>query len=270
MNDAQHAPGWKHPSTWVARLPRARPIAAAIGGLGLALLIVGGLVSPAASPSDPNITLAVASAPLHSTTLSSTATNSTATHPTVEHPAAIAHSKAAKKFTLRNYHGRSGIKVKATLRKHGLKVTVRAAGGGSLPKSLAGWVVVSEKPAAGTAVRKGTRVILTLRLKQAPSPTPTPTVAPSSPAAVPVAPAPAPAPPAPAPRAPAPRAPAPAPAPPAPAPPAPAPAPATGTVNPGGFCSPSDVGHAGVASNGHTYVCGAKGADASGHYHWNS
>ena len=32
----------------------------------------------------------------------------------------------------------------------------------------------------------------------------------------------------------------------------------------------ADVGKSGVAANGRTYVCGAKGADANGHDHWNA
>lgn len=88
--------------------------------------------------------------------------------------------------------------------------------------------------------------------------TPTPvTVAPpaSSPAPVPK-PAPKPAP-----------APAPKPAPkPAPAPPPKAVSP----IIPGAFCANADRGKTGIAANGKAYVCGGKGADANGHYHWNS
>ncbi|MFM9918850.1 DUF1524 domain-containing protein [Lacisediminihabitans sp. H27-G8] len=75
-----------------------------------------------------------------------------------------------------------------------------------------------------------------------------------------VAPAPAPVVVAPAPAAPAPAAPKPA----APAPAAPA------LVSPGAFCPDAAVGQSGVAANGKTYTCGSKGADAKGHYHWNS
>ncbi|TPW78194.1 hypothetical protein FJ657_03610 [Schumannella soli] len=55
----------------------------------------------------------------------------------------------------------------------------------------------------------------------------------------------------------------------APAPAAPAPpASSGGTVNPGGYCG--NVGATGVAANGKTYTCGAKGPDANGKYHWNA
>ena len=94
--------------------------------------------------------------------------------------------------------------------------------------------------------------------------TPAPVVAPP----VVAAPAPAPAPVAAAPK-PAPKPAAPAPAP-APAAPAPAPAPAPAGVTPGAFCPDALVGQSGVAANGRTYVCGGKGADANGHYHWNA
>jgi len=83
--------------------------------------------------------------------------------------------------------------------------------------------------------------------------TPAPVVAPP----VVAAPAPAPAPVAAAPK------------PAAPAPAAPAPAPAPAAVTPGAFCPDALVGQPGVAANGRTYVCGGKGPDANGHYHWN-
>lgn len=102
------------------------------------------------------------------------------------------------------------------------------------------------------------------------------TAAAAPPSAAPVAVVPAPA--APAPAAPAPAVQAPAPvvpaAPAAPADPVPAaqqPA-APNTVQgiiPGAFCPNADVGMQGVAANGRTYICGGKGADKNGHYHWN-
>ncbi|MEP6482660.1 MAG: G5 domain-containing protein [Rhodoglobus sp.] len=52
--------------------------------------------------------------------------------------------------------------------------------------------------------------------------------------------------------------------------PAPAPAPAPATITPGAFCADAAVGASGLGANGRTYVCGSKGADAKGHYHWNS
>lgn len=66
----------------------------------------------------------------------------------------------------------------------------------------------------------------------------------------------------------------PAPAPPAPAPAAPAPpAPASNAVMgiiPGAFCPDAQVGMRGVSAAGRTYICGGKGPDKNGHYHWNS
>lgn len=50
---------------------------------------------------------------------------------------------------------------------------------------------------------------------------------------------------------------------------APDPAPAPATITPGAFCADADVGTTGLGANGRTYVCGSKGADANGHYHWN-
>lgn len=66
-----------------------------------------------------------------------------------------------------------------------------------------------------------------------------------------------------------------APKPAAPAPAAPAPAPAVpaapaSTISPGAFCPDASVGQTGVSAAGKTYVCGSKGPDAKGHYHWNS
>jgi hypothetical protein len=109
-----------------------------------------------------------------------------------------------------------------------------------------------------------------------PSAVPPTTAAAAPPSAEPAAVAPVPVPPAPV--APAVQAPAPvvpaAPAPAAPANPVPAaPQPAApNTVQgiiPGAFCPNADVGMQGVAANGRTYVCGGKGADKNGHYHWN-
>ncbi|MFH5878206.1 hypothetical protein [Arthrobacter sp. NA-172] len=40
-------------------------------------------------------------------------------------------------------------------------------------------------------------------------------------------------------------------------------------IIPGAFCPNADVGMQGVAANGRTYICGGKGADKNGHYHWN-
>lgn len=114
-----------------------------------------------------------------------------------------------------------------------------------------------------------------------PSPEAPTTAAAAPPSATPVAVVPAPAAPAPAAPAPAVQAPAvqaPAPvvpaAPVAPADPGPAAQPpaAPNTVQgiiPGAFCPNADVGMQGIAANGRSYVCGGKGADKNGHYHWN-
>ncbi len=163
----------------------------------------------------------------------------------------------------------------------GLHVALQNSDGDVLTAAdLGSWIVESQDPPAGQKVDPSSEITLTLRRIEptptltsvaTPSSTPTPT---STPTPVPTAaptqtPLPvnqfvAPANPAPAASAP----PAPAPAPPAPAP-AP-PAPATGLIVPGAFCPDSEVGHVGVAANGRSYTCGGKGADANGHYHWNS
>jgi hypothetical protein len=213
-----------------ARLPRSRPIGAAIAGGAVVLLIVGSIVTAAAHPASDAVTKAAPTPSLVPASVRPTPTKSAS-------------------FALDSYTGQVEEDVSDALLSQGIRVTVRTTDGSTPPDDLSGWVIVSENPAPGTAVSEGQRVVLTVE----PAATPTPTAAPIPPAApAPVQPA------APAPRAPAPRA------------PAPAPAPATGTVVPGGFCSPSDVGHVGVASNGHSYTCGGKGADASGHYHWNT
>lgn len=107
-----------------------------------------------------------------------------------------------------------------------------------------------------------------------------PPPSPTAPTTAVVAPPPAPpAPVAPAPAAPAPAAPAPAPAPvvpaqrPAPVAPADPGPPASNMIQgiiPGAFCPNADVGLRGVGTNGGIYICGGKGADKNGHYHWNS
>jgi hypothetical protein len=54
--------------------------------------------------------------------------------------------------------------------------------------------------------------------------------------------------------------------------PVPAPAPPASSVaqgiHPGSYCSIK--GQVGVSAEGRTYVCGSKGADSRGHFHWNS
>lgn len=161
--------------------------------------------------------------------------------------------------------GTDGSDASTALAAAGLHVTIRTSDGSDAPSDLTGWTVRGEYPKGGSKIGSTTDIVLTLTPPATPSPTATAVATPSAtpvPAATtapkPVAPAPAPA------------APAPAPAPPAPAPaPAPAP-PATGTITPGAFCPDALVGQPGVASNGRTYICGGKGRDANGHYHWNS
>jgi len=55
---------------------------------------------------------------------------------------------------------------------------------------------------------------------------------------------------------------------PAPAPAVPVTAPTIKNIHPGSWCSPK--GAIGTADTGRTYVCGRKGADAVGKFHWNS
>jgi hypothetical protein len=149
-----------------------------------------------------------------------------------------------------DYTGTSEAAAQSELEAHGVTVDLTTSDGEAPPADWAGWSIVSESPAAGSPLYSGSVVTLVLS-PPPPSPAPAPSPAPTP------APAPAPA--------------APAPAAPAPAAPAPAPQSPTGItdVDPGGFCPDADVGLPGTASNGRTYVCGAKGADASGHYHWN-
>jgi hypothetical protein len=219
-----------------ARLPRSRGIGGVVLGTGLVVMIVGAAISP--------------------TTHSATVT------------------AAPASFTLRDWTGSSASDATASLRRAAHDVRVVTDDGGAAPADLAGWVVDEETPAPGSVVGSSQRIVLVVHESAASgaantppptrkaTPSPTPTVASASPTSTPTVAAPQPlvAQPAPAPAAPAPAAPAPA---------APAPAPVTGTVNPGGFCSPSDVGKTAVASNGRAYTCGGKGADASGHFHWN-
>lgn len=42
------------------------------------------------------------------------------------------------------------------------------------------------------------------------------------------------------------------------------------TITPGAICADSQKGQSRVAANGKNYVCGSRGADAKGHFHWNS
>ncbi|GAA3339053.1 hypothetical protein GCM10017714_12940 [Curtobacterium pusillum] len=64
---------------------------------------------------------------------------------------------------------------------------------------------------------------------------------------------------------------APAPVPQAPAAPVPQEqAPAQGLITPGAFCADAQNGSVAQASNGRSYRCGGKGADANGHLHWNT
>lgn len=54
------------------------------------------------------------------------------------------------------------------------------------------------------------------------------------------------------------------------APPAAAPAAQPTTIVPGAFCPDAQVGAVQQAANGRSYQCGGKGADANGHFHWNT
>jgi hypothetical protein len=224
--------------TWL-NLPRSRPLGAAGIGAALVVLVLGSSLYGASHPTK-----------LDGQPKSAFAQTSSS-------PSDLSD------VLVSDVVGANALNAKSTLLNNGLHVTVKTADGSNLPSDLTGWTVDSQYPSAGSNVDPHGDVILTLA-RATPTPTPSATAtSSSSPAPVtttaphltaPVAPAPV----------------APAPAAPAPVAPAPAPAPVTVTVNPGGFCSPGDVGHSGVGPNGHIYVCGAKGADASGHYHWNS
>lgn len=138
--------------------------------------------------------------------------------------------------------GDAGPDVQTQLAQSGYRVVFETADGSAVTPDLGGMSVVSQDPPAGTPLAAGATVHVVLAPTATPSPTPAPVVVP----------APA-APPAP---------------PPAPVQKAPAP-PAASAVSPGAFCPNAQMGQSGVAANGRTYICGGKGADANGHYHWN-
>jgi hypothetical protein len=219
-----------------ARLPRSRPIALASTGGALVLLIVasaigGATAAPTAGHASKQAAPAHTVAPKHSAPARTSAT----------------------RIQLAGFEGDEVTSSHDALINEGLNVVVKTADGSIPPDDLTGWVIVSEDPASGTTVNAGTTVTIIVR----PAATPTPTAVAAPPPPVPaVAPKPAPVHVAPV-----------KPAPPAPVKPAPPAAPAY--IIPGAFCSPSLVGQSGLAANGRTYVCGGKGADASGHYHWN-
>jgi hypothetical protein len=172
---------------------------------------------------------------------------------------AVSHSAAAPQPqsppVLTDFTQANEAKAQSKLLSSGYRVVIVSASG-TAPADLVGWTVESQDPPAGQTLAKGGVVTLTVA---PPVASPTPSVTPSAtPTPPPVAPAAPVAPPVPA----APAAPV--------APPPPPPAQSSGTVIPGAFCSPSQIGAVGVASNGHSYICGGKGPDASGHYHWNS
>jgi len=181
-----------------------------------------------------------------------------ATHPepTAHVAAPTSHVAAAAGLQLVDVVGVDGADARTQLTALGLHVTIKTADGSDAPSDLTGWTVRGQYPRGGSDVDSHTKVILTLAPPATPSATPTTVSAPSA-TAVPVATT--------APKLVAPVAPAPA----APAPPPP-PAPATGTIVPGAFCPDSQVGQTGLGTNGRTYVCGGKGPDANGHFHWNS
>lgn len=174
-------------------------------------------------------------------------------------------------FRLHDWAGASAATALSSLQQVSKNLAITTQDGSEPPSDLTGWVVVSESPAPGTSVTSSQTIHLVLApapLTATPSPTArttptsTPTATPSPVPSTPSAPAPPAAPAQPA----APAAPA---QPAAPAPP-PAPAPATEPIIPGAFCSDSQVGQVAQAANGKSYRCGGKGADASGHYHWNT
>ena len=227
--------------SWM-NLPRSRPVAG-IGAAGaLVVIVLGSSLYGLGHPSP------------------------VATHVTAE---PTSHSAGASGAVhLLDVVGTDGSDAKTALAATGLHVTIKTSDGREAPSDLTGWTVRSEYPEAGSNVGSKTDVVLTLAPPATPSPRAT---AASTPSLTPVATV---APKLVAPVVPAPAAPAPAPAPVAPQPappPAPAPAPpAAGTIIPGAFCPDAQVGQSGLAANGRTYVCGGKGPDANGHYHWNS
>jgi hypothetical protein len=176
--------------------------------------------------------------------------------PVALRPASTATAQAVEAPPLLDLEGRTSEEANSSLRAEGYQVEY-VTEDGSPARSSTDWIVTRQSPAAGTTPPAGSTITLTVAAPPEPVPAPEPEPAPV------VAPAPAPAP------APVP-VPVPAPAP-APAPvPAPAPAPAPATITPGAFCPDASVGSAGVAANGKTYICGGKGADANGKYHWNT
>lgn len=101
---------------------------------------------------------------------------------------------------------------------------------GTIVTDPTGWNIQSQEPAPGTSLPEGS--VVTLTLVQPPPPPPPPAPKPA---------------------------------------PAPAPAPnVVSPITPGAFCANADHGKTGIAANGKSYICGGKGADANGHYHWNS
>jgi hypothetical protein len=190
-----------------------------------------------------------------------------AAHPvsTIHVAAPTSRGAEVARVQLLDVVGVDGADARSALTAMGLHVTIKTADGSDAPSDLTGWTVRGEYPKSGSNIGSQSNVTLTLAPPATPAPTPATSSTPT-PTPVPAATA-APKPAAPvAPAAPAPVQPAPAPA---PAPPPPAP-PATATIIPGAFCPDSQVGQTGLAANGRTYVCGGKGADANGHYHWNS
>ena len=251
-------------------------IAAASGGFGSFLVMLGLVVLVTAVyavvtgrpswmnlPPSRRLTGIGAGAALVAIILGSGAYGTAHPAPAIHIAGPASHVAEAAGVQLVDVVGTDGADARTSLTALGVHVTIRTVDGSDAPSDLKGWTVRGEYPEGGSKVGSHTNVILTLAPPVTPSPTP---VTVSTPSATPVpsattAPKPV------APVAPAPAAPAPPP-PPAPAPP-PAP-PATGTVIPGAFCPDSQVGQTGLAANGRTYVCGGKGPDANGHYHWNS
>ncbi|GGF11296.1 DUF2510 domain-containing protein [Subtercola lobariae] len=228
--------------SWL-NLARSRGAGGLTVGLGAILLIVGAIASPHSGNAAPAPDVAAAQVSSHTPTPSATPKPSPTPTPT------------AKPVPEVGYLGQAAADALKSLTTAGFVVTVAAADG-SAHADWTGWTVAAQKPAPGTLIAPGSAVALVLN-------PPAPAPATSAPAA-PAAPAPAPA--VPAPAAPAPAAPA---APAVPAPAAPAPAPASADVDPGGYCSDSDVGVTVTNSNGRSYTCGGSGPDSKGRYHWN-
>ncbi|MFB2556166.1 DUF2510 domain-containing protein [Herbiconiux liangxiaofengii] len=220
--------------------PTRRAGGAALG-ISAAVLLVGALLSPThasapqADPADADAAVAAASTPTPTATPTKTPTPAKTATPT----------PTPTPVVLASYGGRAPTDAVAELKASGLSVTMSASDG-STQSDWTGWSIVGQEPSAGTPVAPGSEVRLVLSPPAPvvePEPAPVPEVAPAEPEPAPEVE-------------------------PEQATEAPAEAPAS-DVTPGAFCPDALVGTAGVAANGRTYICGGKGPDANGHYHWN-